>query len=273
MNDAGSLVGTVRERLAARPLVLLLDVDGTLSPIAPTPESAMVPQPTRDALKRLVTVPDVHVALVSGRAAADAKRMVAVEGVWAVGNHGFETITADDEHVVDPQLARFRPALVAAAAAIAPFVAQHEGTQLEDKGWTLSVHYRRAAAGVGDRLGDLLAEIAASQGLKLTAGKMVFELRPPVAVNKGSASLRLLERLVGEGGAALYAGDDRTDEDAFRTLRAARPETVTIRIQPERGEAPAETAAEFTLPDVASMGAFLERLAAEWAMARPSRPG
>lgn len=264
MTDAGALFDAVRGRLARRPLVMLLDVDGTLSPIAPTPESATVPQPTRDALARLVTFPDVHVALVSGRAARDAKRMVGVDGVWAIGNHGFETITADDEHVVDPQIARFRPAIAEAAAAIAPFVTQHEGTQLEDKGWTLSVHYRRAGAGVADRLAELLAEVAAAHGLKLTAGKMVFELRPPVAVNKGTATLGLLARLGGERGAALYAGDDRTDEDAFSTLRAARPGAVTIRILPERGEAPAETAAEFMLPDVASMGAFLERLADEW---------
>lgn len=264
MNDAGSLFEAIRERLARRPLVMLLDVDGTLSPIAPTPEAATVPQATRDALARLATFPDVHVALVSGRAAGDAKRMVGVDGVWAIGNHGFETITADDEHVVDPQIARFRPAIAKAAAEIEPFVANHPGTQLEDKAWTLSVHYRRAAAGVGDRLGELLREVALRHGLRLTAGKMVYELRPPVAVNKGTAALGLLARLAGDAGAALYAGDDRTDEDAFSALRAARPESVTIRILPERGEAPAETAAEFLLPDVASMGAFLDRLAVEW---------
>jgi trehalose 6-phosphate phosphatase len=193
--------------------------------------------------------------------------MVGVDRVWAIGNHGFETITPDDEHVVDPHIARFRPAIVEAAAAIEPLVAAHAGTQLEDKVWTLSVHYRRAAAGVGDLFGARLAEVAAAHGLVLTAGKMVFELRPPVAVNKGTAALALLARLAGAGGSALYAGDDRTDEDAFRALRAARPRSVTIRILPERGEAPAESAAEFLLPDVASMGAFLDRLAAEWTAA------
>ena len=267
MNDADSLFDALQERLARRPLVLLLDVDGTLSPIAPTPESATVPQATRDALARLVTFPDVHVALVSGRAAGDARRMVGVDGLWAIGNHGFETIPADDEHVVDPQIARFRPAIAEAAAEIAPLVATHAGTQLEDKGWTLSVHYRRAAEGVGDALDAFLRGVAARRGLELTAGKMVYELRPPVAVNKGTAAVGLLTRLAGRAGVALYAGDDRTDEDAFRALRAARPDSVTIRIVPERAEAPAETAAEFLLPDVASMGAFLDRLAAEWTAA------
>lgn len=252
----------LHERLAARPLVLLLDVDGTLSPIAPTPESATVPDRTRHAIARLVRGEQVHVALVSGRAARDARRLVGVDGVWAIGNHGFETITPQDDLVTDPGLAPYRAHVAQAAAAIAPIVAAHPGTQLEDKTWTLSIHYRRAGAGVGELLRQELERIRRAHGLELTEGKMVFELRPPVPVDKGTASVALLDRLLGpSGGAALYAGDDRTDEDAFRALRSTRPEAVTVRIAPENDEAPAATAAEFMLSGVGAMGAFLDRLA------------
>lgn len=262
MNVPLSLDIAMHTRLASRPLVLLLDVDGTLSPIAPTPESATVPETTRHAIARLVRGRDVHVALVSGRAARDARRLVGVEGVWAIGNHGFETITPDGEYLTDPALARYRDHVAASAEAAAGLVEAHPGTQLEDKTWTLSIHYRRAQAGTEDVLRAALERIAARHHLKLTAGKMVFELRPPVAVDKGTASLALLDRLIGEGsGAALYAGDDRTDEDAFRALRTERPGAVTVRIAPENAEAPAETAAEFMVPGVGAMGAFLERLA------------
>ena len=262
MTDAVALHAAVRDRLAVRPLVLLLDVDGTLSPIAPTPDAAIVPADTRAALARLAASPGVHVALVSGRAAADARRLVGVAGVWAVGNHGFERIAPDGTVESDPVVARWRPRVAAAAAAIAPQLAAHPGAVLEDKEWTLSVHYRNAAAGADAEIGSTLARVADAHGLRLTEGKKVFELRPPLHVDKGTASLALLHHLAGGASAAvLYAGDDRTDEDAFAALRTAVPGAITIRIAPATDDAPVTTTAEFLLPHVEAMGAFLGLLA------------
>lgn len=261
MTIPAPLSRAVRDRLAQRPLALLLDVDGTLSPIAPTPEAAGVPAETRAILERLVAARDVHVALVSGRAARDAHRMVGVDGVWAIGNHGFETRSPDGTLWTDPALAPWREHVAAAAAAIEPIVRSYDGTRLEDKHWTLSVHHRQAGAAMADVLRPELEEVADAHGLRLTSGKMVFELRPPVEVDKGSASLLLLDRLLDGAGAALYAGDDRTDEDAFRALRARGGAAVTIRVGQGTSEAPIATAAEFVLADVDAMRAFLAQLA------------
>src|SRR4051812_26076321 len=81
---------SLARRLAGRPLLALLDVDGTLSPIAERPELAIVPFATRQALNSLVHQSDTHVALLSGRSARDAERLVGVNGVWVIGNHGIE---------------------------------------------------------------------------------------------------------------------------------------------------------------------------------------
>src|SRR3982751_4733068 len=95
------------ERLAGRPLLLLFDVDGTLAPIAPRPSLARVPEETRDLLTVLARRPRVSVVLVSGRAGHDARRMVAVENLWTIGNHGAETIDPSGVVTVDPAVARY----------------------------------------------------------------------------------------------------------------------------------------------------------------------
>src|SRR3954447_17846009 len=78
----------VCNRLAGRPLLLLLDVDGTLAPIAPRPEYAVVPPATRQVLEALVTLPYTKVAVISGRSAESAAELVCVPGAWTIGNHG-----------------------------------------------------------------------------------------------------------------------------------------------------------------------------------------
>jgi len=104
---AGKL-GEAFERLDGSPLVLLLDVDGTLAPIAPRPEDAEVPAATRRVLEALVARPGVHVVVVSGRSAADARRLVGVPGTWTIGNHGIETIVPDGTISIDERAAPCR---------------------------------------------------------------------------------------------------------------------------------------------------------------------
>lgn len=261
--DGAALHDLLRDRLAERPLLVLLDVDGTLSPIAPRPEDAVVSDRVRGAIRSLVTTPLVHVALVSGRGAADAYRMVGVEGVWAVGNHGIETIDPAGATTVESSVVAHRDAVVAAAAAVERRLDAFAGTHLENKGWTLSVHWRQADEAVEEPLRNALERIAADHGLRVTTGKCVFELRPPVHVHKGSASIALATQLLGSaGGMVLYAGDDRTDEDAFVALRALRPAAITVRVLAWTEEASTATAAEHLLSGVGAMEAFLERLAA-----------
>jgi trehalose-phosphatase len=270
------VIDRVAARLAGRPLAVLLDVDGTLAPIAPRPEEAAVPAETRKVVAALAALPDVRVALVSGRAAADARRMVGVANVWVIGNHGFEVVSPDGGELPQPELEPWRSAIARAARRIAPLVAPVPGVLLEDKGWTLSVHYRLADPKVVPRLVESVERVAEPLGLRVMRGKMVVEVRPDVRVDKGTAVLRLANQLgalarreddvsgddrdaaAGDGnGSAVFVGDDRTDEDAFRALRSRSARVVTVRVT--HGEEMA-TAAEFSLEDPAAVRSFLEWL-------------
>jgi trehalose 6-phosphate phosphatase len=249
------------DRLRGSPRIIMLDIDGTLSPIAPRPQDAVVPQATRRAIATLASRPGVHVALVSGRGAADARRLVSVGNSWVIGNHGLEVVGPQGETEIAPEAEPYRGALAQASRKIASAVTHVAGVMLEDKTWTLSVHYRLADPGVIPRLKAAIDAIAQQHGLRTTEGKGVYEVRPPVDLHKGTAVLALARQLGGliPGTSVVFAGDDRTDEDAFRILRQHNPDAVTIRV----GDDETPTAAEFRLPDPEAVRRFLEWLVAE----------
>ena len=244
------------ERLAGDPLVLLLDIDGTLSPIAPRPQDAAIAPATRDLLAALTALGDVHIVAISGRSAPDAARLVGLSSVWIVGNHGIEIAAPGAQPTVHAEIARFSDQLAAAADAARAVVAQTPGAILEDKRWTLSVHYRLAARDDVPGLDARITDIANTHRLSLTHGKEVLELRPPVKVDKGTAALELAERLgAGRPGASLLAGgDDRTDEDMFRALRSRESRWVTVHVESGSNHS---TAAELSVSDTRGMRALL----------------
>jgi trehalose-phosphatase len=260
MIDVDTLLSDdIRVRLGGSPLVVMLDVDGTLAPIAQRPEDAVVPPDTRRVVAALAAQPNVHVALVTGRAARDARRMVSVANLWVIGNHGCEIATPDGEVSLDPLVAQYGSQIVQASRCIASMVEHVPGLQLEDKGPTLSVHYRRADPGVVPRLRDSIKATATEYGLRLTEGKMVLDLRPPVMIDKGTAILTVARSLgaLSDDASLFFAGDDETDEEAFRLLRSRVPRAVTVRVSAD----PAlPTAAQSTVRDTDDIRAVLEWL-------------
>jgi trehalose-phosphatase len=263
----GTLAGQLGEalvRLGGSPLVLLLDVDGTLAPIVSRPEEAEVPGETRRTLAALAARPGVHLIVVSGRAAADARRLAGAPGVWTVGNHGLETIAPDGSLEVDEHAIDFRQRVADAARRLRVQLGAVPGVLVEDKTWTLSVHYRLADPAVEPRVREAVDGAADHAGLRVLGGKMVVELRPPVEIHKGTAALALVRRLVQrpEEASILCAGDDRTDEDMFVAVRAAFPRAVTVRVAGGSDEAHRVTAAEVVVPDVESVRLILETLLA-----------
>ena len=248
-------------RITGSPLVVLLDVDGTLAPIAPRPEDAFVPAATREAVAALAGARDTHVALVSGRGAEDARRLVGVDGVWAIGNHGLETIDPDGVMAIDPRVAAWEGALQSVRASAAEVVATVPGARVEDKGATLSIHYRLADAADVPRLESAVAAAAERAGLRVTRGRKVVEVRPPLAVDKGTAVLALAARLgaTERSASIVFAGDDTTDEDAMEALRGLHADAVTIHVE---GEEPRPTRAEFRVGSPAELGKWLAALAA-----------
>jgi trehalose 6-phosphate phosphatase len=263
--DAPALAGgaplahneTLAGRLGGRPALVLLDVDGTLAPLAPRPEDARVPDETLAVVAGLVAAPATHVALVSGRAADDALRMVPVPGLWSVGNHGFETISPDGTLRIDARVVPYLDALRAAVAALEEVAAGVPGARVEDKRLTMSFHYRLAAPEAIPGLHEAVVNAGRLHGLAFTEGKTVLELRPPVDVHKGTASVALAGRLgaLATDASLFFAGDDVTDEDAARSLREASPHAVTVRVGavPNTG-----TEAEFAVPSLPALRELLE---------------
>jgi trehalose 6-phosphate phosphatase len=214
-----ALVEAARALLAEPAAALLSDLDGTLAAIAPRPELAVVRPGVRRALRRLVPRLAL-VAVVSGRGAADARRLLRVGGVVYVGTHGLEAVVGR-RRWMHPEAARYRPVLEAVLGALAERLAGAP-VRFELKGVGASVHYRGALDPAAARAAILatLRELPAAQSLVVTEGRQVVELRPPVAASKGTAVACLLRRSAVR--AVLFLGDDRTDLDAMRALRAAR---------------------------------------------------
>jgi trehalose 6-phosphate phosphatase len=202
---------------AARPGVIT-DVDGTISPIVAHPDAAQVTPRSRDLLR------DLHahlalVAVISGRAVADVQARVNLPELVYVGNHGLEW-WIDGQVQLAPEAAAHRPALEAALDAVRAL--QVPGMIVEDKGATLSVHYRQTSDPdtVAATFTPILQRIADERGLKLFQGRLVFEVRPPIQVNKGSAFSDLITYYHLD--AAIYLGDDTTDVDALIMARRLR---------------------------------------------------
>jgi trehalose 6-phosphate phosphatase len=233
------------EALAAfagrRPLLVASDYDGVLARLRDEP-SAAVPEPgVAEALARLAAVPGVTVALVSGRGVADLQATSGLSGPFRwVGSHGEEF-----DGPLSGELAERRDAL---AERLAPLVAGVPGARLEIKPASVAVHVRQvldresAAALLED------ARAAVDSSLTLKPGKDVLEVAVTDA-DKGTALRRLVTEL--GAAAAMYLGDDVTDEDGFRALD---PDGLTVKI----GEG--ATDARYRVADTAGALALLRRL-------------
>lgn len=199
---------------------LVFDVDGVLAPIVARPELAALPEETRSELRRL-SGRYLLVACLSGRAGEDARRLVGVEDVTVVGNHGLELEPRAVE--LAPAIARFRDSVP---------------LPVEDKGLSLTYHYREAtdeAAALREL--ERVAARAQADGLRARWGRKVLEIRPPIDADKGTAVRALLTRIGARR--ALYAGDDATDLDAFAGLDASGLD-YALRIAIASAEGPAE---------------------------------
>jgi trehalose 6-phosphate phosphatase len=242
----------------------LVDLDGTLSRIAPRPELATIAPATRDAVRRLLGRLTV-VAAISGRSASDARRLLNVPGVVYIGNHGMEALIGQ-QHWAHPEAAACRGQIARVLHDVAVGVNRGD-LRYEPKGLTASIHYRGVADPEVARAAVLAALSALPEAAQLhvTEGRQVLEIRPPVTVSKGTAVSCLVRRY----GlcAALYLGDDRTDLDAVRTLQTARAEghVHALTVAVDSAEAPPELLemADGTVDGVEGVQGLLSALASE----------
>jgi trehalose 6-phosphate phosphatase len=228
---------------------VLLDIDGTLAPIVRHAADAHVPEATRSLLIEISRRYAV-VGCVSGRRASTARQIVAIGTIAYVGNHGGELLRPRaTTPEVDPELAEWT-ARVRAFAARA-YTAEHQRLRVrsEDKDTIAAFHWRGAPdEELAEQAVREIARRAEEEGFVVHWGRKVLEVRPPVVLDKGLGIATLLRG--GEVAAAVYVGDDTTDLDAFRALRAlvqsgALADAVCVAVSSD--EAPPGLAAEADL--------------------------
>ncbi len=195
--------------------VLLLDVDGTLVDIAPTPETVHVPAALRQALARLEEKSGGGVALISGRPLASLDDLFAPLKLPAAGCHGAEIRPRVGADEAEFDAVRLPDSVRTVFSGLG---AQIAGLRIEDKGFTLAFHYRS----IKDRERDVIAAVEAGMarlppGYEMLRGKAIVEIKP-TGFNKGTALHELMKHAPFKGRRPIFHGDDVTDEDVFQAL-------------------------------------------------------
>ena len=271
--DAMQVYSQLKELVASRRPAVFLDFDGTLSDIVEDPESATLVDGAAEALHALAA--HCPVAVISGRDLCDVRDRVKVDGIWYAGSHGFELAAPDGTHHDSAAAAGVIGALERAATQLAQTLGDVSGILLEHKRFAIAVHYRNADSADIDRVIATVAKLGRSEGLRITTGRMVVELRPDLDWDKGTTLNWILDRIEGrtaDVGAVLpiYLGDDITDEDAFDAVHFDGI-GIVVRHR-EHGDRP--SAALFSLESPSAVCDFVRRLAAdlEGETASPSDP-
>jgi len=221
------LSATLLAVLQQRPLSLVFDIDGTLSPLVPRPEDARLYPGVAALLAELKR--HAHVAIMTGRMLVDGASIVNVEGLTYIGTHGLEWSEGLPATHAVQLIPEARPYVEPANALLnlaERALSDLPGVIVERKQVGGSIHYRNVAAPseARQRILSLLEEPARRSGMRLSEGKFVVEVLTPLAVNKGSAIRRYAQQTGARG--LLFAGDDRTDLDAVLALEQLRQEGI-----------------------------------------------
>jgi trehalose 6-phosphate phosphatase len=259
-------VSRITESIAGRKLGFFLDFDGTLAAIGPRPDLVALPQRHREVLDDLNRR---HlVCLLSGRGLQDLKARIALSDLFYAGDHGYRISGPPNSGVEYEVGGAARETLATAAAELRELVGRVEGVVVEEKGLSLSVHYRLTPPSAVPTVADAVRRVRAQYpSLRQTTGKLVFEFHPGDDWSKGRAMLWLLERLgYGRGDICpICLGDDLTDEDTFL---AAQGWGISVLVGPSARP----THADYLLYDTTEVAAFLAALDAEM-IKNDSRPG
>lgn len=252
--------GTFEDVLRTKRVVVLLDYDGTLTPIVNDPSQALLPSRTRDILTELAEL--FTVGIVSGRSLQKVRGFVQLESLLYAGSHGFDIWSPHSESMryqvaADqlPQLATIRDRLTERLTGI-------KGAAVEDNIFSVSVHYRNCDAEDVQQVYDVVQQVRSDfPSIRFGTGKKVFELRPDIVWDKGRAMVWLLQALglrERDDVFTIYIGDDMTDEDAFQIFVEQAAQGAGIVVTDENKC----TGAHYSLRNPEEVAAFLSRLVA-----------
>lgn len=246
--------------LQGRPVAVLTDMDGTLSPIADRAEEAFVPIAIKDALSRLLER-GVKVAVITGRSLDVARTMADVQGVDFAASHGVDVwIDGRSERPAEVQRWTERTRLALAELR----GVEGGGVWIEDKAFGLAVHYRQSEDGEAaqERVLSAIAASAVAQEFRVQEGRKIVELRPRLAMDKGTAAASLIERYGARG--VVCMGDDVTDIDMFRSVRGLSEsgiETAIVAVWSEEASAEVLDAADWWVDGVEGVEWLLGEMA------------
>ena len=239
---------------AERRLAVFLDYDGTLTPIVPRSEDAVLAPDVRKTVAALAQL--CTVAIISGRDLADVRHLVGVEGIIYAGSHGFDIAGPEGSLAHSSERDAFLPLLAEVEGELRSDLAGISGAQLERKKFSLAVHYRNVGDADLDAVEAAVAvALARHPRLRDLPGKKVHDLQPRTDWDKGKALLHVLRTLGLDrpGVLPIYIGDDITDEDAFAVLRG-RGLGIVVRDEPR------ETGASIALENPHEVHLFLTAL-------------
>jgi len=220
-------------------LYLFLDFDGTLTPIRKDPKKVKLGKKMRHTLKELADNSNISIAVVSGRGLGDIKRRVGLKNITYVGNHGLEASGPHLDFTL-PAAVKTKKTIKTVRQKLREKLRKFKGVVIEDKTLTLSVHYRMAnkmdTRDITQMIEAITSPYRKKRKIRVTEGKKVKEIRPPVAWDKGCAVKKLLqqeERRIRKRIVPLCMGDDKTDEDIFKLFKT-RGYAVKITKEPDK---------------------------------------
>jgi trehalose-phosphatase len=214
----------IEPALANRPVFLFLDYDGTVTPIRKKPALGRISKRSKKLLAELSKSSHCRLAIISGRSLKDVRKMVGVSGIIYSGNHGLE-MRGPQIRFQSPVSKKHKAILRQLHRRLVGKLSPIKGVLIEDKGLSLSVHYRLAAAKDRPLVKTVFRQITSvyteRKQIRVKPGKMVLEIFPPVEWNKGKAVQWLLKNAAVNNTRIMpiYIGDDVTDEDVFRILK------------------------------------------------------
>ena len=252
--DAVESYGQIIGVLGAREPALFIDYDGTVSPIVADPDAATLVDGAAEALGSLAA--QCPVAILSGRDLADIRTRVAIPGIWYAGSHGFELTEPDGTYHRNEAAAAAVGVLEGAAAELRASLAEIPGVRVEHKRFAVAVHYREVAPEHVGQIVSATHKLGQRDGLRVTNGRMLVELRPDIDWDKGTTLAWIRDRIDAAGSLLpIYIGDDLTDEDAFEAVQF---DGIGIVVRHDE-DSDRKTAARFALQSPDQVREFVQR--------------
>jgi trehalose 6-phosphate phosphatase len=247
--------------LSGKTPAVFLDYDGTLTPIVDRPEEAIISEGMREAVRSLVE--RCPVCVVSGRDRKVVQELMGLDNLIVAGSHGFDIWSPEGGTIQREEGAGFEELLEEVKERLDKEIGSIEGTLIEPKKTSVAAHYRLVSEEERPKVKEVVDQLLAEhpEELKVTPGKMVYQLQPKIEWDKDKAVLYLLEALDLDRGdvVPIYMGDDITDEHAFEAL-SEKGIGIFVGRADDPEVAGRTTSAEYILYTVPEVERFLDGL-------------